>query len=92
MCHYENIPLNDEKEEISDSSDIESTIEVVEEEPSDDHEIENYLSALFTKLCDENVISIEMFYEPEFRIWIRSLIAIGAICGHDCLKHLLDGC
>lgn len=93
MCHYEIIQLNDE-EEISESSDIEMD-EEEEAEASDDeqmHEIESYLSALFTKLCDDNVVPIEMFNEPEFRIWIRNLIAIGAICGHDRLKDLLEGC
>lgn len=90
MCHYDNGQLNDE-EEISESSDI----EVDDEESSDDgelHVVENYLSVLFTQLCDDNVIPIELFNESEFRIWIRSLIAIGAICGHDRLKELLEGC
>lgn len=90
MCHYDNIQLNDE-EEISESSDI----EVDEDESSEEgnlHEVENYLSVLFTQLCDDNVIPIEIFHEPEFRIWIRNLIAIGAICGHDRLKELLEGC
>lgn len=93
MCHYDEIiQLNDE-EEISEWSDIE--VDEEEAEAPDDeqmHEIEHYLSALFTKLCDENVVPIEMFNEPEFRIWIRNLIAIGAICGHDRLKDLLEGC
>lgn len=90
MCHHENIQLNNE-EEISESSDM----EVDDVEASDGeqmHEIENYLSALFTKLCDDNVVPLEMFNDPEFRIWIRNLIAIGAICGHERLKDLSEDC
>lgn len=91
MCHYESIHFNDEEEDISDVSDME--IDADEEDGSDNDQlnaIENYLSDLFTKLCDDNVVPIELFNEPEFRIWIRNLIAIGAICGHERLKELLE--
>lgn len=95
MCHYDHSQLNDE-DEISESSDI--AVDEGEEEDDDVsdveqmNKIENYLSVMFTKLCDDNVVPIEMFSEPEFRIWIRNLIAIGAICGHERLKALLEGC
>ncbi len=93
MCNFANIQLNDE-EEISDLSDMEVN-DNDEDETTDDeqtHEIENYLSVIFTRLCDDHVIPIEMFNVPEFRMWIRSLIAIGAICGQDRLKELLEDC
>lgn len=83
-------------EDVIETSDFESDDEEMTEIPdvvvSEDEmdEIRKYLSEEIAKICDQNLIPFDYIFEPVFRLWVRSLVSIGAKYDAAYLKELFE--